>query len=44
MTDDRIALLELIEKRADADFVREMLAFAAERLMEVEVSSATTAN
>jgi putative transposase len=41
MTDDRMALLELIEKRADADLVREMLAFAAERLMELEVESRT---
>ena len=41
MTDDRMALLELIEKRADADLVREMLAFAAERLMEWEVESRT---
>ena len=36
MTDDRLALLELIEKSADADLVREMLGFAAERLMEAE--------
>lgn len=35
MTDDKMALVELIEKRADADFVRQMLAFSAERLMEV---------
>jgi putative transposase len=41
MTDDRMALLALIEKRADADLVREMLAFAAERLMELEVESRT---
>ena len=41
MTDDRMALLELIEKRADADLVRELLAFAAERLMELEVESRT---
>ncbi len=41
MTDDRMALLELIEKRADADLVREMLAFAAERLMDLEVESRT---
>jgi putative transposase len=34
MTDDRMALLELVEKGADADLVREMLAFAAERVME----------
>ena len=41
MTDDRMALLELIEKRADADLVREMLAFAAERLMDLEVEGRT---
>ena len=43
MTDDRMALLELIEKRADADLVRTMLAFAAERLMTVEVEDLTGA-
>jgi transposase-like protein len=32
MTTDRMALLELVEKRADGDLVREVLAFAAERL------------
>ena len=37
MTDERMALIELIEKRADSDLVREMLAFAADRIMEVEV-------
>lgn len=37
MATDRMALLELIEKRADGDLVRELLAFAAERLMAVEV-------
>jgi len=41
MTDDRMALLELVEKDADSDLVREMLSFAAERLMEVEVEEAT---
>src|ERR671933_619450 len=41
MTDDRMALLELIEKRADADLVRAMLAFAAERLMDIEVEGRT---
>ena len=41
MTDDRMALLELIEKRADTDLVREMLAFAAERLMDLEVEART---
>src|SRR3954453_13810263 len=34
MTNARMALLELIEKSADTDLVREMLAFGAERLME----------
>jgi transposase-like protein len=43
MTDERQALFELIEKRADADFVRELLAFAAERLMAVEVEALTGA-
>lgn len=37
MTDERMALLELVEKEADGDLVREMLAFAAERIMEMEV-------
>ena len=41
MTDDRMALLELIEKRADTDLVREMLAFAAVRLMDLEVEAKT---
>jgi transposase-like protein len=43
MTDDRMALLELIEKRADTDLVRELLGFAAERLMEAEVQLRTGA-
>ncbi len=43
MTDDRMALLDLIEKSADADLVREMLAFAAERLMDMEVEGRTGA-
>src|SRR6187200_1786171 len=43
MTDYRMALLELIEKRADTDLVREMLAFAAERLMDLEVETLTGA-
>jgi putative transposase len=32
MTDDNIALRELLEKSADADLLREMIGFAAERL------------
>jgi len=38
-----MALFELIEKGADADLIREMLAFAAERLMELEVEARTGA-
>ena len=36
MTDDRIALRELLEKGSDATFLREMIGFAAQRLMELE--------
>lgn len=43
MTDERMTLIELVEKDADNDLVREMLAFAAERLMEMEVEAATGA-
>jgi transposase-like protein len=43
MTDERMALAELIEKSADADLVREMLSFAAGRLMEAEVRARTGA-
>ena len=43
MTDERMALIELIEKGADTDLVRELLAFAAERLMELEVEAKTGA-
>ena len=41
MTDDRMALIELIEKSGDTDLVRDMLAFAAERLMDMEVEALT---
>ncbi len=43
MTDERMALIELVEKQADSDLVREMLAFAAERIMELEVEARTGA-
>jgi putative transposase len=43
MTDERMALLELVEKDADADPVRDMLALAAERIMEAEVEAAAGA-
>ena len=36
MTEERLALIELVEKQAEGDLVREMLAFAAERIMEFE--------
>src|SRR5918996_3157154 len=43
MTDDRMALIELIEKGADHDLIRELLAFAGERLMAAEVDQLTGA-
>ena len=43
MTDDKMALIELVEKQADGDLVREMLAFAAERIMEAEIEGRTGA-
>ena len=36
MTDERMALLELVEQQADGGLVREILAFAADRIMEFE--------
>jgi putative transposase len=41
MTDPKMALLQLVEQEADADLVREMLAFAAERMMELEIEAKT---
>jgi putative transposase len=43
MTDEKMNLQALIEKSPDADFLREMISFAAERLMELEVSGLTGA-
>ena len=43
MTEERMALIELVEKQADGDLVREMLAFAAERIMDAEVEVRTGA-
>lgn len=43
MTDDRIALLQLVEQRADGDLVREILAIGAERIMEAELVARTGA-
>ncbi len=36
MTNDKIALRDLLEKGSDAGFLREMIGFAAQRLMELE--------
>lgn len=43
MTDDMIAFRGLLEKSADSDLLREMIGFAAERLMELEVGQLTGA-
>ena len=43
MTDDMIAFRGLLEKSADVDLLREMIGFAAERLMELEVGQITGA-
>jgi len=43
MTDDMMNLRSLVEKSADADLLREMIGFAAEKLMALEVGAATGA-
>jgi len=40
MTDDMMALRALLEKGSDASVLREMIGFAAERLMELETEGA----
>jgi putative transposase len=39
MTDDKIALRALMEKGSDMTFLREMIGFAAQRLMELETDT-----
>ena len=39
MTDDKIALRELLEKGSDSTLLREMIGFAAQRLMELEAET-----
>lgn len=44
MTKPMMDLRALVEKSADADLLREMIGFAAERLMELEVGAKTGAD
>ncbi len=37
MTNDRMALQALLEKTPDADYLRQMIGFAAQRLMELDI-------
>mgnify|MGYP001774090474 CR=1 FL=1 len=42
MTKPMMDLKELVEKSADADLLREMIGFAAERLMELRIPKLRT--
>ena len=44
MTDDMMALRGLLEKSSDADLLREMIGFTAQRLMALEVEGLTGAS
>ena len=43
MTDDMMTLRSLLEKSSDADLLREMIGFTAQRLMALEVQGLTGA-
>ena len=43
MTDEMMTLRTLLEKSSDADLLREMIGFTAQRLMELEVEGLTGA-
>ncbi len=43
MTDDMMNLRAVLEKSPDADLLREMIGFAAQRLMELEIGNLTGA-
>jgi hypothetical protein len=43
MTDEMMSLQALLEERSDTDLLREMIGFAAHRLMELEVETLTGA-
>jgi len=44
MTEDKIALKALLEQASDTDFLRDMIGFAAERMMALEVQALTGAD